>query len=114
MPDYTLDLDGYVLRVDASPATADTTIKNRGIVINQDLSFHAHIKNILSVAFFHLQRIVKLRNMMPLQDAEKLVHAFVTSCLDYCNALFEEAGRCSGQPKVLKITRSQKKHLFAH
>ena len=26
----------------------------------------------------------------------------------------DEAGRCSGQPKVLKMTRSQKKHLFAH
>ncbi|KAI5608495.1 hypothetical protein C0J50_6634, partial [Silurus asotus] len=36
---------------------------------------------------FHLRNIAKIRNMMSLQDAEKLVHAFVTSRLDYCNAL---------------------------
>ncbi len=38
-------------------------------------------------AFFHLRNIAKLRNMLPVSDAEKLVHAFMTSRLDYCNAL---------------------------
>ncbi len=33
----------------------------------------------------------KLRNMLTVSDAEKLVHAFMTSRLDYCNALL---GRC--------------------
>ena len=30
---------------------------------------------------------MKIRNILSLQDAEKLVHAFVTSRLDYCNSL---------------------------
>ncbi len=34
-----------------------------------------------------LRNIAKLRNMLPVSDAEKLVHAFMTSRLDYCNAL---------------------------
>ncbi len=38
-------------------------------------------------AFFHLRNIAKLRNVLPVSDAEKLVHAFMTSRLDYCNAL---------------------------
>ncbi|KAI5615362.1 hypothetical protein C0J50_10871, partial [Silurus asotus] len=38
--------------------------------------------------------IAKIRNMLSLQDAEKLVHAFVTSTLDYCNALLF---RCSSK-----------------
>ncbi len=40
---------------------------------------------------FHLDDPVlvlrKLRNMLSVSDAEKLVHAFMTSRLDYCNAL---------------------------
>ncbi len=38
-------------------------------------------------AFFNLRNIAKLWNMLPVSDAEKLVHAFMTSRLDYCNAL---------------------------
>ncbi len=38
-------------------------------------------------AFFHLRNIAKLRNMLTVSDAEKLVHAFIISRLDYCNAL---------------------------
>ncbi len=37
--------------------------------------------------FFLLRNIAKLRNMLPVSDAENLVHAFMTSRLDYCNAL---------------------------
>ncbi|KAI5085967.1 hypothetical protein C0J45_23075, partial [Silurus meridionalis] len=36
---------------------------------------------------FHLRNIAKLRNMLSISDAEKLVYAFMTSRLDYCNAL---------------------------
>ncbi|KAI5626935.1 hypothetical protein C0J50_13433, partial [Silurus asotus] len=36
---------------------------------------------------FHLRKISKLSNMLSLSDAEKLVHAFMTSRIDYCNAL---------------------------
>ncbi len=39
-------------------------------------------------SLFHLRNIAKLRIMFSVSDAEKLVHAFMTSRLDYCNALF--------------------------
>ena len=32
----------------------------------------------------HLCNIFKIRHILSQQDAEKLVHAFVTSRLDYC------------------------------
>ncbi len=46
-----------------------------------------HISYVTKTAFFHLRNIAKLRNMLSVSDAEKLVHAFMTSRLDYCNAL---------------------------
>ena len=51
------------------------------------MSFNLHIKQICRTAFFHLRNIVKIRSILSQSDAEKLVHAFVTSRLDYCNSL---------------------------
>ncbi len=61
--------------------------QNLGVILDSNLSFEKHISNVTKTAFFHLRNIAKLRNMLPVSDAEKLVHAFMTSRLDYCNAL---------------------------
>ncbi len=45
---------------------------------------HVHVKK---TAFLNLRNIAKLRNMVSVFDAEKLVHALMTSRLDYCNEL---------------------------
>uniref|UniRef100_A0A3P9B9X9 Granzyme B(G,H) n=1 Tax=Maylandia zebra TaxID=106582 RepID=A0A3P9B9X9_9CICH len=58
------------------------------------MSFNTHIKQICKTAFFHLRSISKIRNILSQSDAEKLVHAFITSRLDYCNSLL------SGCPKT--------------
>ena len=52
---------------------------------DQDLSFNSQVKQISGTAFFHLHNIAKILHILSQQDAEKLVHAFVTSRLDYCN-----------------------------
>ncbi|KAI5085272.1 hypothetical protein C0J45_3289, partial [Silurus meridionalis] len=64
---------------------------------------------------FHLRNIAKIRNMMLLQDAEKLVHAFVTSRLDYCNALLSGCwSKCRNKLQLVQnaaarvLTRSRK------
>ncbi len=60
---------------------------NLGVILDSNLSFENHISNVTKTAFFHLRNISKLWNMLSVSDAEKLVHAFMTSRLDYCNAL---------------------------
>ena len=80
LADESFALDGFTL---ASKAT----VKNLGVTFDQDMSFEAHIKLISRTAFFHLRNIAKVRHILSQNDAEKLVHAFVTSRLDYCNAL---------------------------
>jgi hypothetical protein len=73
-------------------------VKDLYVTLDPDLSFDKHIKNISRVAFIHLRKIAKLRTIWPKNVAEKLIHAFVTSRLDYCNAVI------SGYPddKALK------------
>ncbi len=72
---------GYIFMEHAS------TVKNLGVILDRNLSFENHISHVTKTAFFHLRNISKLRNMLSVSDAEKLVHAFMTSRLDYCNAL---------------------------
>lgn len=38
--------------------------------------------------FFHLRNISKLRSMLSYCELEMIIHAFVSSRLDYCNSLF--------------------------
>ncbi len=77
--DYNLQLDGCNV--------TSSTVKNLGVILDSNLSFENNISNVTKTAFFHLRNISKLRNMLSVSDAEKLVHAFMTSRLDYCNAL---------------------------
>ncbi len=64
-----------------------STVKDLGVILDSNLSFENHNSHVTKTAFFHLRNISKLQNMLSVSDAEKLVHAFMTSRLDYCNAL---------------------------
>ncbi len=74
------------LQLDGCTVTS-STIKNLGVILDSKLFFENHISHVTKTAFFHLRNIAKLRNMLSVSVAEKLVHAFMTSRLDYCNAL---------------------------
>lgn len=58
-------------------------VKDLGVIVDSSLS--VHVDNITRIFFFYLRNIGQIRNIMPLQDAEKRVHVFVTSRMDYCN-----------------------------
>ncbi len=77
--DHSLQLDGCPV--------PSSTVRNLGVMLDSNLSFENHISHVTKTAFFHLRNIAKLQNMLSVSDAEKLVHAFMTSRLDYCNAL---------------------------
>ncbi len=55
--------------------------------MDSHLTFETHVKQLCKTSFFHFRNIARLRPMLTLADAEKLVHAFISSRLDYCNAL---------------------------
>ncbi len=68
--------------------TADfNRVKKVFYYIRQQLIFRKSYFPCYKTPFFHIRNIAKLWNMLSVSDAEKLVHAFMTSRLDYCNAL---------------------------
>ncbi len=82
----TQNLLDHNLQLDRCPVHS-STVKNLGVVLDSNLSFENHISYVTKTAFFHLRNIAKLRNMLSVSDADKLVHAFMTSRLDYCKAM---------------------------
>ena len=64
---------------------SSTTVKNLGVIFDQDMLFKQHINQVCKTAFFHLRNNSKIKSILHQGDADKLIHAFVSS-LDYCNA----------------------------
>ena len=59
------------------------------------LSMAPHVAAVCKSCFFHLRNIFKFRKFLSVDSAKTLVHAFVTSKVDYCNSLLY------GQPKCV-------------
>ena len=48
----------------------------------------AHITKTCSAAFYYLYNIRRIRRYLSKESTESLIHAFISSRLDYCNSLF--------------------------
>ncbi len=84
----------HCLTLDGCSVNSSSSVRNLGVLFNRNLSFDSHVSSICKTAFFHLKNISKLRPMLSMSNAEILIHAFMTSRLDYCNALL---GGCSAR-----------------
>jgi len=51
------------------------------------------VSAISATCFFHLRQIRRVRQSLDVGSAKTLVQAFVTSCVDYCNAVLAESLR---------------------
>ncbi len=84
----------HCLTLHGCSVDSSSSVKNLGMLFDSNLSFDSHVSSICKTAFFHLKNISKLRPMLSMSYAEILIHVFMTSRLDYCNALL---GGCSAR-----------------
>ncbi len=84
----------HCLTLDSCSVNSLTSVRNLGVLFDSNLSFESHVSSICKTAFFHLKNISKLRPLLSVSNAERLIHAFMTLRLDYCNALL---GGCSAR-----------------
>nr|XP_010777558.1 PREDICTED: uncharacterized protein LOC104952435 [Notothenia coriiceps] len=77
-PASNLILDGYSIRFSGQ-------VKSLGVILDSSLSFSPHINT--RTSFFHIRNISRLRPSLSQSNTEVLVNAFVTSRIDYCNAI---------------------------
>ena len=57
------------------------------VVFDQYLTFHDHISGICKSTHFHLRGIGRIRNLLTFDGTAQLIHALITSRLDFCNRI---------------------------
>ena len=50
------------------------------------VNLEKHVMNTCKTAFYHLRKIAKIRNCLSHDNAETLLHAFISYKLDFCDA----------------------------
>ena len=61
--------------------------RNIGVIFYSHANLEKHVMDTCKTAFYHLRNIAKIRNCVSQDNAETLFHAFISSKLDFCNAL---------------------------
>ena len=61
--------------------------RNIGVLFDSVMSMEQHVTAVAKSAFYHLRNISRIRKYICFHTAEILMHAFVTSRLDFCNSL---------------------------
>ena len=62
-------------------------LRNLGVTFDPQMSMSDHVNNVCRKGYHQLRKIRQIRKYLSRSATEELVHSFVTSNLDYCNAL---------------------------
>ena len=87
-PQQLSKLSNINLKIGSATIYSSSSVNNLGVIFDQNLNMKSHINSISKSAYYQLSRIRQLRRYLDTKVAESLVHAFITSKLDYCNSLF--------------------------
>ena len=61
--------------------------RNIRVTFDTHMNLEKHVMNTCKTAFYHLCNIARIRNCLSQDEPEILVQAFISSKLDFCNAL---------------------------
>ena len=86
------------------PITA-ALVKSLGVGFDEHMMFDSYVADKCKSSFYHLRNLSRIRKYLTRETAAIVVHAFVTSKLDYCNSLL------FGLPKY-QIKRLQTYSMF--
>ncbi len=92
-----------MIQLGSSTITPSASVRNLGVIFDDQLTFKAHIAKTAS-CIFALHNIRKIRPFLTEHAAQLLVQALVISRLDYCNGLL--AGLPSNTIKPLQIIQN--------
>jgi len=94
-----LNDSGPSLQLNNVTVNAIQHVRVLGVHLSSDLSLDKHVSSVSATCFYHLGQLRRIRRSLDADSAATLVHAFVTSRVDYCNASLAAAPKttCSQQ-----------------
>lgn len=87
-------------------------VKNLGVIFDSGFRFDKQINSVVSSSFFHLRSIAKLKSFLSIKDLQILVHASISSQLDYCNSLY--TGINQSALSCLQLVQNSAARLITH
>uniref|UniRef100_A0A8C1VQ90 Reverse transcriptase domain-containing protein n=1 Tax=Cyprinus carpio TaxID=7962 RepID=A0A8C1VQ90_CYPCA len=94
----------FTIQLGSSTITPSTSVRNLGVIFDDQLIFKDHIAKTVRSCRFALHNIRKIRFFLTEHAAQLLVQALVISRLDFCNALL--AGLPSSTIKSLQMIQN--------
>ena len=88
---YSLDITRPVLQLAGNIVAASDHVRLLGIDIVSDLSLDRHVTNDSASCFYRLRQMRRIRRSLDKQSAITLVHALVSTRVDYCNSVLAAA-----------------------
>ena len=81
------DLSSVSISVSDSQILSSSKARDLGVIFDECLSLDAHISAICKSTHFHLRNIGRVRNLITTDAAAQLIHALISSRLDFCNSI---------------------------
>ena len=91
-------------------------VKNLGFIMDKFLRMDVHVNNVVGLCYKMLSDIGKVRHLLSNKHTELLVHAVISSRLDYCNSLLYVANKTlinklqKVQNAAARIVSKRRKH----
>ncbi|KAK2152980.1 hypothetical protein LSH36_312g02000, partial [Paralvinella palmiformis] len=84
---YFSESSDFQLQIDNNWISPSDSAKYLGILFDQHLNMETHVAGICKASYFHIRNIRSLKSILTHDALISVVHAFITSRLDYCNSL---------------------------
>jgi len=85
--------NGPSLKLGQDTVAPSNCVRVLGVTFSSDLSLDDHITRVSATCFYWLRQFRRVRRSLDDDAMKTLVHAFITSRMDYCNAIL------AGSPK---------------
>ena len=86
-PQCKASISGVSVSVGDSNILPSPKVRDLGVIFDECLTLDAHISNICRRAHFHLRNIGRIRMLLSFEASSQLIHALITTTLDYCNGI---------------------------
>ncbi len=87
-------LDPIWLHVGEAKIEPTSSVRNLGAIFDSQMTMMKHILTTCKTANYHIRNIGRIRNYLTKQATEQLVHAFISTKLDYANGLLSGVAKC--------------------